>query len=155
MNRRLARGFTLVELMVYLALISSALGVFAGITLQAQRSLSVQSTLIDFENQAASYLGALRRDVEGAKGLDVRKDRVLVHLLDGSAVIYRAGERTVLDAQGKQRARELFSLLAALSAEQDGAGVRVEARFAIDLHWGQVQRTFRKAATPRREVSGG
>jgi hypothetical protein len=146
------RGFTIAELVIYMGLVTSALAVFGGISISAQRSLGLQSTLIDMENQAAGYLGSFRRDVEAAKSLEVREDRVLVHRLDGSAVIYRAGERSVLDAEGTQSGREVFGLLRGLSAKRIGGQVHVEARFFLDLYWGQVARTFRRAAAPRREV---
>ena len=58
MSRR--RGFTLIELVVYLGLVATALLVFGGIEVSAHRNLAVQSALIDMENQSASYLGALR-----------------------------------------------------------------------------------------------
>jgi hypothetical protein len=153
MRRR--RGFTLIELCVYLSLVSSALLVFGGIELSARRSLSVQSALIDMENQASSYLGALRRDVEASTAVDVKADTVLVHKFDGSGVVYRAGERRELDPAGKERVREVYPLLGAIVATQAGSRVSVEARFSVELGWAKLERTFSRGASPRREVSDG
>jgi len=153
MSRR--RGFTLAELAVYMALVSMAMLLFAGIELSAQRSVRVQGALLDIESQGLRCLGALRRDVEAARSVTVLDQgrELLLQMDDGGAVLYRAGARTELAPDGRQRAREGFGLLVDLRVSQEPSSgrVRVEARFAR----GEVRRTLLRSALPRRRTRDG
>jgi hypothetical protein len=149
MRRR--RGFTLAELAVYMGLVATGVMVFAGIELSAQRSIAIQGTLLDMSTQANTYLGALRRDVEAARSVRIQADgrELLVQRPDGSTVLYRAGLRIELGADGKQRARERYRLLIELRIRRpspSGPQLIAEARFAR----GEVERTFRRSAAQRR-----
>ncbi|RMG15502.1 MAG: hypothetical protein D6731_08235 [Planctomycetota bacterium] len=150
MTRR--RGFTLVELAVYLGLVATALTVFAGVEVTAQRAISLQGALIDVERQANEFLGALRGDVEAARRLDLRAagSELLVERCDGSTVIYRSGERVVLSPKGS-RERDRYPLMRSLRVVRTPAGVRAEALLAR----GAVRRRFLRGATPRLEVARG
>ena len=144
------RGFTLVELVVYMSLVTTGLMVFAGLELSAQRATAVQGALMDIATQSSTYMGRLRRDVEGARGLRIGAEgkELLVQRLDGTAVIYKVGERIELSSDGKQRGRERFRLLVELEVRQ-GHGSLVEVRAAFAR--GEVRRVHVRTAAPRRE----
>ena len=148
-----SRGFTLVEMMVYMSLVAVGLLAAGGIELQAQQALAVQASLVDIDRQSASYLGQLRRDVEDASRLEVKGGAELVVFdRDGGSVVYRAGERVVLFPGGTVRAREPYRLLKTLTIAdaKQPRRLAVVARFEQD----DVVRTFRRVAAPRREVTG-
>jgi type II secretory pathway pseudopilin PulG len=154
---RRSSGFTLIELMVYMSLVTMGLMACGGIELQAQKAVAVQAALVDIDRQATGYLGQLRRDVEDSRKLEVQGNAeskgsdLIVHDRDGGAVIYRAGERVVLFPSGKQRAREPFRLLKTLTVviAKEPSRVAVVATFK----GGEIERTFHRVAAPRQEVS--
>lgn len=152
--RRLRRGgFTLAELMVYFALVTTALVVFGGIEITISRSVSMQQALIDIENQAAMYMSWARRDIEAARTVKVEEGkRIKIVRLDGVEVSYQGTERIERNEAG-ERGRHTFRLLQALEVTRTGPQVEVTATFGETLGWKQkLQRRFRRVATPRREA---
>lgn len=146
------RGFTLIEMVVYMGLVTTGLIVCGGIELQAQRSVAVQGSLVDIDTQALDFLGKLRRDVEDGRTLTVRDGAELVVLrLDGSSVIYRTGTRIDLSAAGKERTRERYRLQTGFSASVSKAPSKVAV--IATFKRGDVERTFHKVAAPRLEVT--
>ena len=67
------RGFTILELLIYFSLVTTAMVVFGGIELGAQRTVDMQHALIEINTQAQSYMFVFRRDVESARSLEVRR----------------------------------------------------------------------------------
>ncbi len=91
MTRR--RGFTLVELMVYLALVTAGVLTLLSIEMGAHRALALQEALIAIDLESATLLGALRVDVEASRRLAVDEDALVVERFDGRTVRYEAGAR--------------------------------------------------------------
>lgn len=152
MSARRRRGTTLVELMVYLGLISSAMVVLVGLEAMARRSLALQQALIDIELDASTLLGAVRRDVEAARRLELDRGALVVVRHDGVTVRYEAGQRV----EGERRVDHPRNaeLRVTLDAAPGGPPlVVVEAVFAEQGGAGAVRRAFRRVAAPRGELT--
>ncbi len=154
-GRRGRRGTTLVELAVYLGLLTSGLTVLAGLELGAQRALGVQQALIDIELESGALLGALRRDVEAASRLELGPDVLEVVRHDGRRVRYEQGARIETGPDGERR--QGYGRHTALRVSLEGtAGGRplviVEATFTQRGAYGRVERTYRRTASPRGEL---
>lgn len=116
MNRRgRRRGVTLVELIVYISLVSAGVLLIGGVELFAQRCLHLQQSLIEVELQTAGFGGQLRRDVEEARALTVDGDRLQLVTLGGETVRYLPGGRELLDAAGEVAQRDEFPEVAGCS----------------------------------------
>lgn len=149
------RGTTLIELLVYLGLLTSGLTVIMGLELGAQRALSLQQALIDVEHDASNLLGSLRRDVEAARRLELDGHALAVVRHDGRQVRYEPGVR-VETWEGGER-RDAFArageLRFTLEAGPDGPPVViVEATFSQRGAFGLVHRSYRRSASPRGEL---
>ncbi len=156
MTRR--RGFTLVELMVYLALVTAGVLTLLSIEMGAHRALALQEALIAIDLESATLLGALRVDVEASRRLAVDEDALVVERFDGRTVRYEAGAR-IESGGGAPERRTVYAtnsaLAVTLEAGLDGAPIlRVEATFRREGAAGEVSRVLRRTAAPRREVSG-
>lgn len=153
---RARRGTTLVELLVYIGLLTSGLLVLGGLELGAQRALSLQQGLIDVELESIAMLGALRRDVEAARRLELDPKALVVERHDGRTIRYEAGARLESTAGAPPR-RDPFptnsDLRVSLEAALTGKPlVVVEATFTSKGPHGAVTRSFRRVAAPRGEV---
>lgn len=153
---RSRRGLTLVELIVYLGLLTTGVTVLMGIEMGAQRALALQQALIDVELEASGLLGALRRDVEAARRLEVGREALVVVRHDGRRVSYEKGARVEAWEGGERR--QGFASNAELRVSLDGAPeerpvVVVEATFERRGAYGQVRRTYRRTASPRGELN--
>ncbi|HBP18441.1 MAG TPA: hypothetical protein DEA08_11745, partial [Planctomycetes bacterium] len=98
--RRLARSFTLLELVLYLGLISVGFAMFATIEVNAQRSVALQQAMIDVQLTSQDYLSEWRRDVEDSAKLELSPERLVIVRRDGHRVTYTAQERQESDAAG-------------------------------------------------------
>ncbi len=152
------RGFTLVELMVYLALVTAGVMTLGAIEVGAHRALALQEALIAIDLQSATLLGALRLDVENARRVAVDEDALVVERSDGKTVRYQAGSRVESGGDAPER-RTTYptnsGLGVSIEAGLDGVPlVRVEATFRRDGAAGTITRVHRRTAAPRREVSG-
>ncbi|MCO5165708.1 MAG: hypothetical protein M9894_04990 [Planctomycetes bacterium] len=155
-TRARRRGTTLVELMVYLGLISSGMVVLVGLEAMAQRSLALQQALIDLDLEASGLLGALRRDVEAARRLEVERGALVLVRHDGVAVRYEAGLRVEAPGAGERRVAypRNAELRVALDAALEGPPVvTVEAVFVDQGRAGPVRRAHRRVAAPRGELT--
>lgn len=140
---------------MYLGLLTSGLAVVAGLELGAQRALAMQQGLIDIELEASGLLGALRRDVEAARSLELGPGALVVVRHDGRRVRYEQGLR-VESWDGGER-RRTFRLHTELQVSLEGAPggrplVVVEATFAQRGAYGLVRRAYRRTASPRGEL---
>jgi type II secretory pathway pseudopilin PulG len=154
MSRR--RGFTMIELLVYLALATAGLLVLGSIEIGAQRALELQEALIDVELAADELLGALRLDVESSRRLELDRSALVVHRADGKVIRYEAGSRTETPQGGKPQ-RRAFAANVKLEVTLDaGPGqvpvVTVTGTFVRGGRFGEVRRVLRRSAAPRREV---
>lgn len=155
---RLARrGVTLVELMVYLALVTAGVMTLGAIEVGAHRALALQEALIAIDLESATLLGALRLDVESARRVALDRDALVVERLDGKTVRYQAGVRVESGADGERRTAypSNSALGVTIEAGLDGPPlVRVEATFRRGGAAGTITRVHRRTAAPRREVGG-
>lgn len=158
MSRRRQTGTTLVELLVYVGLLTSGLLVLGGLELGAQRALGLQQGLIDVEFQSLGLLGALRRDVEAARRLALDPKALVVERHDGVSIRYEAGARIeTAPSLGATPRRDAFPTNTDLRISLEGALtgkplVIVEATFTSKGQHGAVTRSFRRVAAPRGEV---
>lgn len=155
MIRRAARAFTLVELMVYLALVTGGMVVVGGLALSAQRTVALQQALIDVNVEASRYLARLRRDVEASRELDVSPDRLVVTRLDGVLVVYGLRTRVEIGEKGAERGRDVFPNLTSAAFAREGAAVVATLEATATFGWRDaVHKRFRRVATPLREREG-
>lgn len=151
-------GFTLVELMVYLALVTAGVLTLGAIEVGAHRALALQEALIAIDLESAALLGALRVDVESARRVSVEADVLVVERLDGKTVRYAAGSRVESGGGAPARTTEYVTnsaLAVTLEGGLDGLPlVRVEATFRRGGTAGTISRVLRRTAAPRREVGG-
>lgn len=152
------RGTTFAELLVYIGLLTTGVVVIAGLELGARRALTLQQALIDIEMQSAGMLGALRRDVEAARSVEVGERELLVHRQDGRDVRYEPGRRTETGGGLAVPRSDLYPLNDELGVSLEappGAPplVVIAATFTARGHEGAIKRTFRRTASPR--VEGG
>lgn len=146
---RRARGFTLTELMVYMALVTTGLAVFGSIEMGARRSVGLQSALIDLQSASDLTLAAFRRDVEAAKSLQVGADRLEVVRLDGTRVVYDAKERVEQDAKGKELQRTPVGA-ESLTFERSAGQVRAKLTLKRTFSWrDSLTRSYERVARPR------
>lgn len=151
MTRR--RGTTFVELLLYMGLLTSGMVVLVGIEAGAARALSLQQALLDVELEQAQLLGALRRDVEAARRLEVDRAALVVHRLDGRVVRYEAGARVESGGGLAAERRDLFRHNTGLTISvEPGALVVADATFTARGSFGVVERAFRRSASPRARV---
>ncbi len=146
-----ARGFTLVELMVYLALVVGGLVIVGGLAISAQRTVALQQALIDVDLEATRYLGALRRDVEASRSLELAEGRLSVVRLDGVLVVYGRSTRVEIGVDGAELGREGYRHLTEVTFTREGQGVVAEVVAQATFGWRDaVTKRFRRAALPRR-----
>lgn len=152
------RGFTLVELMVYLALVTAGVMTLGAIEVGAHRALALQEALIAIDLESATLLGALRLDVENARRVALDQDALVVERLDGRTVRYQAGSRVESGVGGAERRTDYptnSALRVSIEAGLDGVPlVRVEGTFRRAGAAGAITRVHRRSAAPRREVGG-
>lgn len=91
--RRLRRGFTLVELVVYLSLITVGMLLVGAVEMTAKRSVDQQRALIDVQLQGDAFLGRLRRDVEAARKVSTESGvpHTVIALTLGDGTLVRWG----------------------------------------------------------------
>ena len=153
-----ARGFTLVELMVYLALVTAGVMTLGAIEVGAHRALALQEALIAIDLESATLLGALRLDVENGRRVAIDEDALVVERSDGKTVRYQAGAR-IESGGGAAERRTTYpsnsALAVSIEAGLDGVPlVRVAATFSRGGAAGTITRVHRRTVAPRREVSG-
>lgn len=145
------RGFTLAEVLVYMALVTGSLVAIGGLALTAQQTLRLQQSLVDINVDATQFLSSLRRDVEAARRLDVEAARLTVHLPDGRRVVYAPEARTEYTAAGELRGTIHFPTLKGLTVASLASGVQV--KLAMEAPGAErrdrVRRTFEGTAAPR------
>jgi type II secretory pathway pseudopilin PulG len=148
--RRSTRGFTLAELLVYLALVSTALVVFGMIEMGARRSVALQGALIDCESSAQRYLSPLRRDVEDARSVAAVTTCLNIVRLDGTRVTYTAKERVERSAEGKVVVRQPFALAQKVEFSASKNEVRAKLTLRCVFGWRDaIERTYERVSTPR------
>lgn len=155
-RRQRRRGTTFVELLVYIGLLTSGMLVLGGLELAAQRALTMQQALIDIDLESIGLLGALRRDVEAARRLELDPAALVVERHDGATVRYERGAR-VESRPGAEPRREPFPTNSDLRVSLESALggkplVVVEATFRRETRDGAVSRSYRRVASPRGEV---
>lgn len=106
--RRARRGFTLVELLVYLSLVTVGLLLVGAVEMTAQRTADLQQALIEVQRQGDSFLGHLRRDVEASRRVSREGDALLLTLGDGRQVRWTPGLRELLGGGGVVVAQEEY-----------------------------------------------
>jgi len=152
---RLRRGFTLLELVLYLGLISVGFAIFATVELGAQRGVALQQAMIDVQLNSQNYLSEWRRDVEDSVKLELSSDRLVVVRSDGHRVTYSAKERKEVSAQGKLIHSQAFSRVTkvAFSRPSPTAPVRAELTVRVRFGWRDaLERTATRSALPRLEA---
>jgi hypothetical protein len=92
-RRARARGFTLVELVTYLALVTAALTTMGGIELAASRAAFLERALLAINQEQDAALSAFAEDVARASSVAV-EDK-------GAVLVVRSIEGTVRWAAGK------------------------------------------------------
>ncbi|MBL4850016.1 MAG: prepilin-type N-terminal cleavage/methylation domain-containing protein [Planctomycetes bacterium] len=143
------RGFTLIELVIYMALCSVGLATFLMIEVGARQSLTLQGAILDLEEEGRRYLNAWRGDVEAAQQVLVSKDRVVVVRLDGHTVVYTQGSRVETDAKGKKLGVDWFPRTSKLEFELRGRELKATLEIRRSLGQTALTRTYRRVATPR------
>jgi hypothetical protein len=151
------RGTTMIELLVYMGLLTSGMLVLLGIEAGASRALALQQALLDVELESGQLLGQLRRDVEAAARLEVDRDALVVHRQDGRTVRYVAGARVESGAGLQSERREAYRHNTALTVSLEGSPgggplVIADAAFVVQGTFGKVERAFRRSAAPRARV---
>lgn len=139
--------------MVYFTLVTTAMVVFGGIELGAQRAVDMQHALLEINTQSQGYLLAFRRDVESARKVRLTQEVLSITRLDGIEVVYRGIERRELGPKGVERGRHVFRRLQKLSFTRDPKtqGIVCTAEFGSTLEARSVvRREFRRMAIPRR-----
>ncbi|MGE0712240.1 MAG: type II secretion system protein [Planctomycetota bacterium] len=150
LQRRGGRGFTLVELAIYLALVTVGLATFASIEEAARRGVALQGALIDVQRTGQDYLSSFRADVEGASVAQVASDALFVQRQDGSKVRYDGAGRREWDARGAELPAGPAALVASAHFERAGREVRLELQVRCQFGWREaIERTYRRTATPR------
>lgn len=160
MSRR-RRGFTLVELIVYLGLMTMGLLLVGAIELTAQRAADMQQALIEVQLAADAFLGHLRRDVEAARRVTREGQELVLELQDGRRVRWLPGVREELAAPGLTipARREVHPAVTSWELRLEVAGahtrVTVDAKLEARTRGGSpVVRRRSRTATTRLEVTG-
>jgi Tfp pilus assembly protein PilE len=158
---RARRGFTLLEVMIYCALVTVGLATFIAVEVSARKSTALQGAILDVEEQSRRYLGAWRQDVEAAKRVTLKRsakgaaptpaepDQVEIVRLDGSKVQYTLGKRVELDAKGAKVGEDRYAHLRTLSFKLDKGQVEASLSARRSLGQNSLTRTYRRVATPR------
>lgn len=149
-GRTSRRGFTLVELMVYLALVSAGLTMFLGIELGARKSVALQQGILDVEEESRRCLEAFRRDVEAAREVLVADEELKLIRHDGRRVRYALGSRQLRDSQGQVVGEDVYPRSTALSFTREGRQIVAQLTVArrLDVE-GSLTRSYRRVASPR------
>lgn len=144
------RGFTLIELMIYLALVSVALVMFMGIELGARKSVALQQAILDVEEESRRCLDAFRRDVEAAREVLVAEDELKLIRHDGRRVRYALGTRQERDPRGQLLGEEFYPRSQALSFAREGSQIRLSVTLTRSLGGeSELKRDYQRVATPR------
>lgn len=158
MTRR--RGFTLIELMLYLSLVTVGLLLIGAVEMTAKRSVDTQQSIIDVQLHGDAFLGRLRRDVELARQVRVEAGvpvTVLgLTLLDGTRVRWGPGWREEQRGDGPAR-REEFPPVKAWTPRVERVGQRARVTVEVQLEAGarhsRVARKRSRTALTRLEVT--
>ena len=151
--RRARRAFTLLELVLYLGLISVGFAMFATIEVNAQRGVALQQAMIDVQLTAHDYLSEWRRDVEDSAELDSSGDRLAIVRRDGHRVTYSAQERKELDAEGKLIHSRAFPRVTKVTFTRPSPSGPLRAELTIRVPFGwrdALERRAQRSALPRR-----
>ena len=104
------------------------------------------SALMDVAEEAGWSARVVRR-------YELGDGQVTTFRADGTATIYRAGERIELDETGKQRGRQAFRCIRSLTVERGADGrLRAEVTAETEIRQETLRRTYTRFALPRREV---
>ena len=166
MSRR--RGLTLIELMVYMALVTMGLLMVGNVELAAQRSASLQQALLDLELRAHDFSRDLRSDIEAAGHIRYirEQDTLEIRRHDGRWIYYRPGRRAErADHDGPDLRLDLYGgRIRGWTLEQTrvrtplgGQATRYQFTLQVavpDKDGGAIERVRRVSAVPRREVPG-
>lgn len=153
--RSRSRSFTLLELVLYLGLISVGFAMFATIEVNAQRGVALQQAMIDVQLTSQDYLSEWRRDVEDSAKLELSSERLVIVRADGHRVTYRAKERKEVDAQGKLVHSRAFPRVdkVAFSRPSPGAPLSAELTVRVQFGWRDaLERRASRSALPRLEA---
>ena len=155
LRRRLTRSFTLLELVLYLGLISVGFAMFATIEVNAQRSVALQQAMIDIQLTSQDYLSEWRRDVEDSAKLELSDERLVIVRRDGHRVTYTAQERVEVDAAGKPIANRTFARATKVTFSRPAATGPLQAELTVRVRFGwrdALERRAQRSALPRRET---
>lgn len=160
MSRR-RRGFTLVELIVYLGLMTMGLLLVGAIELTAQRAADMQQGLIEVQLAADSFLGHLRRDVEAARRVTREGRELVLELQDGRRVRWGPGLREELAAGGPPAParREVHPVVKSWELQLEVLGPHTRVTVEVELEGRTrggtpIVRRRSRTATTRLEVPG-
>jgi len=115
MMRRSTRGFTLAELVTYLALFTSSLALLMGFELASRRTIQNQATQIDVLFEADALFEFLDRDVALSRSIKIDADSRGVTIGDGKdsirysmTKVRNASQLTRSPPGGLERARKFL-----------------------------------------------
>jgi prepilin-type N-terminal cleavage/methylation domain-containing protein len=154
---KMGRGFTLVEILAALVLLTAAMFALAPATRTLVGEIPQSYRIVQANTSVLNMLGRMREDVDGAKGLPESFGRhtsdanmLFIELSDG-VICYQLKEGEVLryrlvgDAGGDSEARTIWPAPNAVIEwrvwRRDGKGYAVEVRFWIDYAFdGRVEK---------------
>jgi hypothetical protein len=170
MTRRSARrGLTLIELVIYMGLVTMGLLLIGNVEMAAQRSAGMQQALLDIEDRGRSFSRALRADLEASAHVRylADSDTLEIRRLDGRWIYYGPGRRAeraehdgpdlLLDLYGGRIDGWTVDRTRVRTA-RGGRAVRwsVEISLVVPTRdGGELRRARRLSAVARREVLGG
>jgi prepilin-type N-terminal cleavage/methylation domain-containing protein len=140
------KGFTLIELIVYLALVSSAATVLLGLEIAASRSTYLESALLTIHGQADRLLSTFSDDVAAATACRMEGELlVLEQALGRIEYVPSAGalERRVIDGTEKGNPQHFANIESTRFAIEEAGSrplVTCEVTFAAPTGEGQVAR---------------
>ena len=151
------RGFTLIEVMIYCALVTVGLATFVAVEVSARKSVALQGAILDVEEQSRRFLDAWRRDVEAAQSVTLKRnakaprgvDALVVVRLDGRRVEYSLGKRVESDAKGTKLGEDRYAYLQELSFKLSKGQLEASLSARRSLGQTNLTRTYRRVATPR------
>lgn len=157
-SRARARGFTLVELLVYLSLVTVGLLLVGAVEMTAQRAADLQQALIEVQRHGDGFLARLRRDVESAQRISQQGNELLLTFSDGRQVRWTPGRREVLGGGGVVQAQDEYrgvkSWKVLLEPVQGHLRVTTTVQLEQQGREAKVARERTGSAVTRLEVSG-